>query len=166
MTDNQVRFLDHAPDSTVSTQASALFLRAPVDKRADAIEDRMMTSPSREEVDAKLKTIETKVDGRLAAIELTLESGISSLRTNMDAQFARFEATLHKSQADTLKWVVGVVLLLGTIGLAIMTFLFNNVVTKAPAVAPPIVITIPSPPHAVPDNSSSSWTSPTRKESR
>ncbi|NHZ96964.1 hypothetical protein [Massilia sp. CCM 8734] len=173
MTDNQVRVLDHALDSTVFTQASALSLRAPVDKRADAIEDRTMTSPSREEVDAKLKTIETKVDGRLAAIELTLESGISSLKTNMDAhsasidaQFARFEASMHKSQADTVKWVVGIVLILGTIGLAIMTFLFNNVVTKAPAVVPPIVITIPSPPQAIPDNSSSSWTSPTRKESR
>ncbi|NHZ63094.1 hypothetical protein [Massilia genomosp. 1] len=125
-----------------------------------------MTSPSREEVDAKLKTIETKVDGRLAAIALTLESGISSLKTAMDAQFARFEATLHKSQADTVKRVVGIVLILGTIGLAILTFLFNKVVAKAPTVAPPIVITLPSPPNAIPDNSSSSWTSPTRKESR
>ncbi|HEX8614017.1 MAG TPA: hypothetical protein VF800_22295 [Telluria sp.] len=166
MTDNQVRFLDHAPVSTVIAQASALSLRAPLDNRGGAIEHRMMTNPSREEVDTKLKVLETKVDGRLASIELALESGISSLRANMDAQFARFEASLQKSQADTLKWVVGIVLLLGTIGLAIMTFLFNNVTAKVPAVAPPIVITIPMPSQPTVEKKPSDWTPPRLEESR
>ncbi len=97
-----------------------------------------------------------QVDGRLASFEVTLENGISSLQTNMDAQFARFEASMHKSQADTIKWVVGIVLLLGTIGLANMTFLFNKVTPKVATAAPPIIITIPSPPVATPDNSPSS----------
>lgn len=113
-----------------------------------------------------LNVLETKVDGRLASIELTLENGISSLQTNMDAQFARFEASMHRSQADTVKWVVGIVLLLGTIGLAIMTFLFNNVTTKVATVAPPIIITIPSSSPSVPGNSPSSSTSSTLHERR
>ncbi|NHZ42836.1 hypothetical protein [Massilia aquatica] len=108
--------------------------------------------------------LETKVDGRLASIELTLESGLSSLKTNMDAQFARFEASLHKSQADTLKWLVGIVLLLGTIGLAIMTFLFNKVPPKAPSAMPLIVITIPTAPHSMPGDSPASSTSHTPDE--
>ena len=84
----------------------------------------------------------------------------------MDAQFARFEASLQKSQADTLKWVVGIVLLLGTIGLAIMTFLFNNVTAKVPAVAPPIVITIPMPSQPTVEKKPSDWTPPRLEESR
>ena len=118
-------------------------------------------------MDAKLKTLDTKVDGRLASFELALASGISSLNAKMDghaasvdAQFARFEASLQKSQADTLKWVVGIVLLLGTLGLAIMTFLFNHMTAKVPAAAPPIVITIPSPLQSTPDTPASGWPPP------
>jgi hypothetical protein len=140
-------------------------LRVQLDKHNGGY-DQAMTSPSREEVDAKLNTVEAKVDGRLASFELALSSGVSSLKADMDAQFARFEASLQKTQADTIKWVVGIVLLLGTLGLAIMTFLFNNMTTKVPLAAPPIVITIPSPPYSPPDNSSPGGTSPPQKQSR
>ncbi|MFZ4875666.1 hypothetical protein ACL9RI_11305 [Janthinobacterium sp. Mn2066] len=56
-------------------------------------------------------------------------------------KFAEFDATLHKSTADTVKWVAGIVMGLGVIGISLMTFLLNNVPPKTPPPPPaPVVI--------------------------
>lgn len=92
-----------------------------------------MNDIAREEFNARLEIIETRIDGRLSSIEQMI-----------GAKFAEFESTFQKSSADTVKWVAGIVLAVGAAGLALMTFLINNI-TLRPAAAPaPIVITLPT----------------------
>lgn len=92
-----------------------------------------MNDISREELNARLETIETRMDGRLSSIEQMI-----------GAKFAEFESTLQKSNADTVKWVAGIVLAVGAAGLALMTFLINNITPRPVAPQAPIVITLPT----------------------
>lgn len=92
-----------------------------------------MNDITREELNARLETIETRMDGRLSSMEQMIAT-----------KFAEFESTLHKSNADTVKWVAGIVLAVGAAGLALMTFLINNITPRPVAVPSPIVITLPS----------------------
>ena len=78
-----------------------------------------MNDITREELNARLETIETRMDGRLSSIEQMIA-----------AKFAEFESTLHKSNADTIKWVAGIVLAVGAAGLALITFLINNITPR------------------------------------
>lgn len=82
-----------------------------------------MNDITREELNARLETIETRMDGRL-----------SSMGQMIVTKFAEFESTLHKSNADTVKWVAGIVLAVGAAGLALMTFLINNITPRPVAV--------------------------------
>ncbi|MCY0910888.1 hypothetical protein [Massilia antarctica] len=88
-----------------------------------------------------IKAANAASDGRLATIDARMDGRIASIESKMDANFARFDATLQKSTADTVKWVAGVVMGLGVIGISLMTFLLNNVVPKASSTPPaPIII--------------------------
>jgi hypothetical protein len=91
-----------------------------------------MNDITREELNARLETIETRMDGRLSSIEQMI-----------GAKFAEFGSTLHTSNADTVKWVAGIVLAVGAAGLALMTFLINNITPRPMTSASPIVITLP-----------------------
>lgn len=62
-----------------------------------------MTSPSREEIDAKLETIEARMDGRVASIQASIEGFTGrmeerALRT--DEQFARIENASNETQSS------------------------------------------------------------------
>ena len=92
-----------------------------------------MSDVTREELNARLETIETRMDGRLSSIEQMIGT-----------KFAQFDSTLQKNNADTIKWVAGTVLAVGTIGLSLMIFLIGNVAPKSIGAPAPIVITIPS----------------------
>jgi hypothetical protein len=116
-----------------------------VDKGPTKEDDALMTDITREELTARLETIDTRMDGRLAAIEATMESKLSSIEQMMGRKFAEFDATLHKSTSETVKWVAGIVLGLGVIGISLMTFLINNAVPRVAASTPaPIIIAVPS----------------------
>jgi hypothetical protein len=91
-----------------------------------------MTDVTREVMNARLETIETRMDGRLLSIEHMIGT-----------KFAEFDATLHKTNADTIKWVAGSVIAVGAAGLALMTFLINNITPKPAATPAPIIITVP-----------------------
>lgn len=121
----------------------------------------MSTTTDKDYIDAKLlaatnqmigdiKTANAIADGRLATIEARTDGRIASIEEKMIANFARFDATLHKSTADTVKWVAGTVLALGVIGISLMTFLLNNVAPKAPAAAPTPIIIYAQPTPAAP----------------
>lgn len=73
-----------------------------------------------------------------------MDGRLSSIEQMIGAKFAAFESTLYKSNAHTVKWVAGIVLAVGAAGLALMTFLINNITRRPTAAASPIVITLPS----------------------
>lgn len=92
-----------------------------------------MTELTREEMNSRIETIEIRLDGRLSSIEHMIAT-----------KFAEFDATLHKTNADTIKWVAGTVIAVGAAGLALMTFLINNSTQKTGISTPaPIIITVP-----------------------
>lgn len=104
-----------------------------------------MTTPSREEIDARLETAAAKMDGRIEVIEIRMDGRLASIEAKMEANFARFDSALHKTTADTVKWVVGTIVAVGAVGLSIMTFLINNIAPKVAAQPAPIIITVPMP---------------------
>lgn len=91
--------------------------------------------------DARIELAAAKMDARFDANEARIDGRLASIEQLVSKKFAEFDATLHKSTADTVKWVAGTVMALGVIGISIMTFLFNNLTPKASASPPaPIVI--------------------------
>jgi len=92
-----------------------------------------MSDLTREEMNARLETIETRMDARLSSIENVIAT-----------KFAEFDARLQKANADTIKWVAATVIAIGAVGLALMTFLINNASLRSAASAPPIVIAVPA----------------------
>jgi hypothetical protein len=116
-----------------------------------------MTEVTREEMNARLETIETRMDGRLSSIEQMIGT-----------KFAEFDSTLHKTNADTIKWVAGTVIAVGAAGLALMTFLINNITPKSSAASAPIIITVPatSSPTAAPTAGLAPLTGPPDKSKR
>lgn len=103
-----------------------------------------MVNPATDEINARFEAADARVETRLAAIEL-----------KMDVQFAELKSEIHRGNADTIKWVAGIVVSVMALGLTIMTFVLNNAVPKAPvlsgAPATPIVIyTQPQPAGTLP----------------
>ncbi|WP_219117108.1 hypothetical protein [Janthinobacterium sp. UMAB-56] len=156
------------------SQAIALRLAQGIESPADTLpidvvdneatpgdDEKMSATTDKDYIDAKLaaataqmigdiKTANAIADGRLATIEARTDGRIASIEEKMIANFARFDATLHKSTADTVKWVAGTVLALGVIGISLMTFLLNNVAPKGPAAAPAPIIIYAQPTPAAP----------------
>lgn len=74
-----------------------------VDNSSSRPNDRRMTDLSREELDAKLETIEARMDGRVASIQASIDGFMGrmeerSLRT--DDRFARIEESQRDTQAS------------------------------------------------------------------
>lgn len=95
--------------------------------------DGGMNSVSKEVLDSRLETIETRMDGRLANME-----------TKIDVKFAELKSEMHKGTAELVKWVVGTAIAMAAVAITVMTFVLNNAVPKAaaaPAVQPaPIIL--------------------------
>jgi hypothetical protein len=108
-----------------------------------------MEPVSKDLLDARLATVETRIEGRLVSLETRMESGFNELR-------AEFRAEMHKNTAELVKWIVGTSLAMSAVALTVMTFVLNNAVPKAPSYPPPqpapapIVIQMPAPPAPVP----------------
>lgn len=94
-----------------------------------------MSDITRAELDARLETMEVRMDGRVASIEQM-----------MGTKFAELNSALHQSNAGMIKWVVGTAIGLGAVAITVMTFVINNSAVKPPYTAPaPIIITVPMP---------------------
>ena len=103
------------------------------------LDAKLATTSAR--VERRFELIETRIDVRVEAIDAKLTAGLSSMELLLARKFAEFDATLHKSTADTVKWVAGIVMGLGVIGISLMTFLLNNIPPKNPPPTPaPVVI--------------------------
>lgn len=94
----------------------------------------MGTTTDKDYIDAKLETIETKMDGRLSSFEAVVDAKFSELRSDM-----------HKGFADMTKWIVGTVIGVAAMSVTIMTFVLNNATPKAqtPSPAPIVIYTTP-----------------------
>lgn len=116
-----------------------------VDKKAKSPDHAPMTDLSRQELKAELAASEAKVDARLANFDTSVKTGFAELRTD----FAKMQSEMHKNTTDLIKWGIVTALGFATATIAILTFVINNAVPKAPAAAvsqpAPIVITVPSP---------------------
>lgn len=87
--------------------------------------ENRMPEITREELTARLETIEVRMDGRLATIE-----------SKIDAKFAELRTDMHKGTAELVKWVVGTAIAMAAVAITVMTFVLNNAVPKAPTAAP------------------------------
>lgn len=110
-----------------------------------------MTDLSREEMNSRLESIETRLENRMRS----LEDKIDNKFAQFDMRFSHLEASMHKTAADTIKWVIGTALVMGVSGITVMTFVLNNAVPKAPPAATPgnstpIIIQMPAQPQASP----------------
>ena len=115
-------YSDHYfPQATLTPSESAREIDVD-EKRTSEIK---MSEITREELAARLETIEVRMDGRLATIE-----------SKIDAKFAELRTDMHKGTAELVKWVVGTAIAMAAVAITVMTFVLNNAVPKAPA-APP-----------------------------
>ena len=120
--------------SAMSATTDKDYIDARLKAMSDSLDQRLETAAAKS--DGRLEVIETRMDARVEAIDAKLAAGQASMEQLLARKFAEFDSTLHKSTADTVKWVAGTVLALGVIGISLMTFLLNNVAPKAPAAAP------------------------------
>ncbi|RJG27747.1 hypothetical protein, partial [Massilia cavernae] len=92
-----------------------------------------MTTPSREEFDAKLETIEARMDGRVAAIQASIEGFMGRMEeraTRTDERFARIEAASHETQTSirNLRVTIIVTALSAAIAIVLSVAAFNATV--------------------------------------
>lgn len=148
-----------------------------VDNDADCPDDYRMTDLTRPELDAKLVTVEAKVDARLANFDTSIKTGFAELRASfaelrtsfadlraefvelrgemarhreeVRAEMEKMRAEMHKGMTDIVKWVIAVNL--ASIG-ALFTVLKMTEKPPSPPLAQPapIIITIPIPQLAAP----------------
>jgi len=116
-----------------------------IDKKEPADDHRAMTDLTRQELTASLAANKAEVDARLASFDTSVKTGFAELRTD----FAKMQSEMHKNTTDLIKWGIVTALGFATATIAILTFVINNAVPKAPAAAisqpAPIVITVPTP---------------------
>ncbi|WP_229518415.1 CCDC90 family protein [Massilia sp. PAMC28688] len=100
-----------------------------------------MHRSSDNDINAQSATAESRVEARLVSIESKMDVRFAELKTDIE----RVKAEVDRGNADTIKWVAGIVISAVALGLTVMTFVLNNAVPRATTAAPaPIVITIPS----------------------
>ena len=111
-----------------------------------------MTSPTREEIDAKLKTMEVRMEGSVASLEGNMKAGFAELRADMH----KLSADMHKQSVEVVKWIVGTALAMVAAAITVTTFVLNNSAPKSQVTqVPPIIVTLPAlttPPPTRPDS--------------
>ena len=132
--------VDNLPISDDDEKMSATTDKDYIDARLKAMSDSL---------DQRLETAAAKSDGRLEVIETRLDGSLASIEQMLAAKFSALDANVHKTNADTIKWTVGLFITIGALGLAIMTFLINNSgkfsVSQPPAAAPITQLSAPTP---------------------
>lgn len=106
--DNVLRFNARARENEIeaSSEGAGLLLEDlmdTLDRAAGRPNDTHMNTPSREEIDAKLETIEARMDGRLTAIQGSIEGLIGRMderALRSDDRFARMEETIRDTQSS------------------------------------------------------------------
>jgi hypothetical protein len=118
-------------------------------------EDMDMGELTREELVARLESVETRMEARARATDSKIDTleirmdarasvtdaKIDALESRMDTRFAKFEARLQKSFADFIKWMVASAIAMIAVGVTLLIFMFSNFTPRQQV---PIVITVPA----------------------
>jgi hypothetical protein len=107
--------------------------RPTVDSPSNTEQDTPMTVPNREEIDAKLETIEARMDGRVAAIQASIDGFMGRLEERAlrtDERFTRIEESQRDTQASlgNLKTTIIVTALSTVLAIVIGVAAFNATV--------------------------------------
>ncbi len=106
----------------------------------------MATEISREEMDARLATVQAEFRGDMVQLRGDMNAGFAEVRSDMKTGFAELRADMHEANAAISKWMLQTVLaIVGTVfvglgGLALTTY---NALKPAPSPttqAAPVVI--------------------------
>ncbi len=115
-----------------------------IDAMSQPVYDQNMSAITKELLDSRLETIETRMDGRIASMEAKIDAKFAGL----DSRFSEVRIEMHKNTADMIKWMIITAVTLGVAAITVMTFVLNNAVPKSekqiqqPA---PIIIQVPAP---------------------
>lgn len=91
----------NSPSSGIETQPTQ-GLREPLDTRGSRPNHSSMNTPSREEFEAKIQTIEARMDGRVASIEAKIDGLVNVLNErfrSMDERMGRMEDDSRETKA-------------------------------------------------------------------
>lgn len=94
-----------------------------------AWEEIDMTTPTRDEINAKLATTEAKIAASEAKVEAKLAEFDSSVKTGfaeLRADFAKMQAESHKNTIDIIKWGIGVSLTMVAVTISVLTFVVKT----------------------------------------
>jgi hypothetical protein len=113
-----------------------------------------MNELTREELDARIDSIENRIDRRFAEADAkaNVRFAEADAKANVrfaevDARFAEAEARAEKRNNDLIKWMVGTGLAAAALGGGAIGLVINSITTKP---ATPIVITVPAPSQPAP----------------
>lgn len=117
-----------------------------MDSRLETVSTRML---------GEVRTITAEMAGQQKAFEARTAAAIETIRELIDKKAAELSASQQRLNAELIKWVVGVMITLGGLGIALgglglgyITFLLNTAAQKP--VPAPIVIYAQPVPTAVP----------------
>lgn len=100
-----------------------------IDSRLETVSTRML---------GEVRTITADMAGQQKAFEARTEAAFDTFRELLDRKLAELSANQQRMNAELIKWVVGVMIAFGGLGLGYITFLLNTAAQKI--AAPPIVI--------------------------
>jgi hypothetical protein len=107
--------------------------------RLESVETRMEARASA--TDSKIDALALRMEARANATDSKIDALASATHSKIDVRLAQFEARLQKNFADFIKWMVGTAIAMMAVGVALLIFLFSNFTPRQPA---PIVITVPA----------------------
>ncbi|KQW93234.1 hypothetical protein ASC94_11220 [Massilia sp. Root418] len=112
-----------------------------IDSRLETVSTRML---------GEVRTIMAEMAGQQKAFEARTEAAIATIRELIDNKFAEQDAKQQRMNAELIKWVVGVMIAfgglgitLGGLGLGYVTFLLNSSLQK-PAATPIVIYAQPA----------------------
>jgi ribulose 1,5-bisphosphate synthetase/thiazole synthase len=113
-----------------------------------------MSEVTREELDARIESVESRIDRRFAEADAKAEvrfaatdARFAEAEAKNEARFAQAEARAEKRITELIKWMVGTGLAAAAVGGGVMGLVFSSMSSKHAA---PIVITVPTPVQGAP----------------
>jgi hypothetical protein len=108
-----------------------------------------MNELTREEFDARIDSIENRIDRRFAEAEAKADVRFAEADAKanvrvaaVDARFAEAEAKAEKRNTDLIEWMVGTGLAAAALGGGVIGLVINRITAKP---VTPILITVPAP---------------------
>jgi hypothetical protein len=102
-----------------------------------------MSELTREELDTRLDTIESRIDRRFSENDAKMEARFAQAEARNEARFREAETRAQKQTVELIKWMITTALAATAIGGGFLGMLISYSSPRQPAT--PIVITIPAP---------------------